>query len=68
MATKGWDQAQDEFEKHRAFSSRFLKLGDGDRVVGCFVGDPLMRRLVWNGAGYDRFDENDPAQKGKRSC
>jgi hypothetical protein len=61
-----WDQAQESFEQHRAAGGRFLKLNDGDRVVGCFVGDPLVRRLVWNGSAYERYDEDNPAQKGKR--
>jgi hypothetical protein len=66
MATNAWDLAQETFEKHRATGGRFLKLNDGDRVVGCFVGDPLVRRLIWDGTKYVRFDEDDSAHRGKR--
>jgi hypothetical protein len=38
-AMDAWDQAQEDLDKHRSTGGRFLKLGDGDRVVGCFVGE-----------------------------
>jgi hypothetical protein len=67
MSTDAWEEAKEMVEKHAATGGIFVKLAnDGDRVCGCFVGDPLIRQVIWTGERYEPFDEENAKHKGKR--
>lgn len=34
----------------------WLKLGDGDKAVVAFLGEPFAREVAWNGTHYEPFD------------
>ena len=66
--SNAWDQAANLADKHANQGGMFVKLAnDGDKVVGVFVGDPHAREVVWTGEGYEPYDENSAAHKGKRA-
>ncbi len=54
-----WDYARGMAKKHAGSGGMFVRLKDhGDKVVGAFCGDPHAREVVWNGQGYDPYDED----------
>jgi hypothetical protein len=69
MIRDAWEQARELAEKHAAAGGMFVKLAnDGDSVRGCFIGEPLVRQVFWNGERYENFDEDNPKHKGKKSA
>lgn len=43
--SNAWDQAKDMAEQHA--DSLFVRLtGDGDKIVGAFLGEPYPREVV----------------------
>ena len=54
-----WNYARGMAKKHTGSGGIFVRLRDhGDKVVGAFCGDPNAREVVWNGQGYDPYDED----------
>ncbi|ACY13436.1 hypothetical protein [Haliangium ochraceum] len=52
-----WNQAKDMAEQHSG--SLFVRLtGDGDTIVGAFLGEPFPREVVWTGDKY--LDASSP--------
>ena len=44
--------------------SVFVRLtGDGDSIVGAFLGDPFAREVVWNGKCYENYNQEVHLQK-----
>ncbi len=65
--TDAWNQAQSLADKHASQGGIFVRLeNDGDKIVGAFCGDPHPREVIWTGEGYEPYDEDSPAHKGKR--
>lgn len=62
-----WDELDERVERHEEESGIFLRLkNDGDKFVGAFCGAPAAREVVWTGVGYELYDADDPAHRGKR--
>jgi len=55
-----WDVAAEMADKYASTGGMFVKLQDGDKIVGAFCGEPKMRRVVWTGSGYEDFDPGNP--------
>jgi hypothetical protein len=57
---KGWEAAKtasDEAKKAAVGSGKYLRLQDDeDSAVVAFLGEPVVREVIWNGNGYDEFD------------
>lgn len=49
-----WDDIAEELKKNSG--GTFLKLADGEKVVGAFVGDPELSKVVWNDGKKENFD------------
>ena len=65
--SNAWDQASSMADKHASQGGIFIRLeNDKDKIVGAFCGDPYPREVIWTGEGYEPYDEDNPAHKGKR--
>ena len=59
-----WEDAEGKAKEYG--TGLFIKLKDGDSIVGTFVGEPEARETVWlDGKTFD-FDENNPEHAGVR--
>ncbi len=60
MENIGWNQAGDLADKHaQASGGLFVKLtGNGDKVVGIFLGEPCAREVHWGGDRYHPCTED----------
>jgi hypothetical protein len=68
MSNDAWDQVGQMADRHAAQGGIFVKLAnDGDKVVGCFLGQPFAREVIWDGTKYALFDENNPEHRGKKA-
>lgn len=53
--SNAWEQAQGLVDKHSsAAGGLFVRLtGHGDKIVGCFAGEPYAREVHWTGERYE---------------
>jgi len=69
--SNAWDQAQGLVDKHSSGAGGlFVRLANtGDKIVGCFVGDPHAREVHWTGERYEECSGDGCslcAETGKR--
>lgn len=52
--SNAWEKAQSLADQHANSGGIFIRLtGNGDKVVGCFCGEPHAREVHWTGEKYE---------------
>lgn len=52
--SNAWENAQSLADQHANSGGIFIRLSNnGDKVVGCFYGEPLAREVHWTGEKYE---------------